>query len=125
MISISELPATVQNFGGVKVPDIPPVAPPLPNKSSPMEFPPIDLADMSFDFGDIEGMLTNGAEQPRPVTSGASVDTGQASMEVDMDMDVQDWLDSLVVPLNTKLHPDLSSQYKDKKNEINNWSHGV
>ena len=90
-----------------------------------MEFPPLDLADMSFDFGDIEGMLTNGAEPSRPVTSVGNVDTGQASMEVDMDMDVQDWLDSLVVPLNTKLHPDLSSQYKEKKNDINNWAHGV
>ena len=42
------------------------------------------------------------------------------------DVDVQDWLDSLVVPINSKLHPDLSTQYKEKKGEMNNWAgHGV
>ena len=46
-------------------------------------------------------------------------------MDVDMDMDVQDWLDSLVVPPNPKLHSDLSHQFKDKKNDINTWTPGV
>ena len=121
---ILDLPESVQNFG-VKVPEKPPSPPPLPTKSSPM-FPTLDLADMSFDFGlgsEFEGMLD---------TSNGHLDTIQSqptsgpNMDVDMDIDnVQDWLDSLVVPLNSKLHPDLSSQYKDKKNEMNSWAHGV
>ena len=96
-------------------------------------FPTLDLADMSFDFGlgsEFDGMLdtsTNGhLDTSHPPPAVPTVAPAGPSMDVDMDIDnVQDWLDSLVVPLNSKLHPDLSSQYKDKKNEINNWAHGV
>ena len=123
---VSDLPESVQNLG-VKVPEKPPSPPPLPSKSSPNMFPQLDLADMSFDFGlgpDLEDMLdateTNNVD---PVVDQQR--TGNSNMDVDMDMDVQDWLDSLVVPLNTKLHPDLSSQYKEKKNDIKDWAHGV
>ena len=123
---VSDLPESVQNLG-VKVPEKPPSPPPLPSKSSPNMFPQLDLADMSFDFGlgpDLEDMLdATEANNVDPVVDQQR--TGNSNMDVDMDMDVQDWLDSLVVPLNTKLHPDLSSQYKEKKNDIKDWAHGV
>ena len=147
--SFSDLPESVQNFG-VKVPEKPPNPPPLPAKQSPTfhQFPQLDLAaDMSFDFGlgsELEGLLgtnnSNGAvgcegtiaasnnmscHAPGNVM-GNGVSGGQG-MDVDLedDVDVQDWLDSLVVPINSKLHPDLSSQYKEKKGEMSNWAHGV
>ena len=120
----SDLPESVQNFG-VKVPDKPPCPPPLPQKHSPMEFPQLDLADMSFDFGldnDFETMLE---AQEKKVNGVTKKHGDNPSMDVDMDMDVQDWLDSLVVPPNPKLHSDLSHQFKDKKNDINTWTPGV
>ena len=122
--SKSDLPESVQNFG-VKVPDKPPCPPPLPQKHSPMEFPQLDLADMSFDFGldnDFETMLE---AQEKKVNGVTKKHGDNPSMDVDMDMDVQDWLDSLVVPPNPKLHSDLSHQFKDKKNDINTWTPGV
>ena len=86
----------------------PPSPPPLPAKNSLMEFPQLDFADMSFDFGqvpDIPEMLETqnhdqAFNQPIP---------GEI-MEVDMNMDVpnydvQKWLDSLVVPVN-KIDPE-------------------
>ena len=88
-----------------------------------MEFPQLDLADMSFDFGldnDFESMLEAQEKKVNGVNKKVT-----PSMDVDMDMDVQDWLDSLVVPPNPKLHSDLSHQFKDKKNDINTWTHGV
>ena len=117
-----ELPESVQNFG-VKVPEKPPNPPPLPQKNSPMEFPQLDLADMSFDFGldnDFESMLMDQDKKMNGVNKKNTDD-----MDVDLDMDVQGWLDNLVVPPNPKLHSDLSHQLKDKKNDINAWSHGV
>ena len=65
-----------------------------------MEFPQLDFADMSFDFGQIPDLpdilSTQNPNQPNPPGD---------HMEVDMSMDVQDWLDSLVVPVN-KMDPD-------------------
>ena len=81
----------------------PPSPPPLPVKSSAMEFPQLDFADMSFDFGcvpDIPDMLASTNHQGG---YGQAVTGDQ--MEVDMNMDVQDWLDSLVVPVN-KMEPE-------------------
>ena len=43
-------------------------------------------------------------------------------MEVDMDMDVQDWLASLVLPLNTKTNTSQPSQTKEKEYQQNTWS---
>ena len=148
--TVSDLPESVQHFG-VKVPEKPPNPPPLPAKQSPTfhQFPQLDLAaDMSFDFGlgsELEGILGNnsnsGGEESTAVATSYSSSgpinvigsignisvNGIQGMDVDLedDVDVQDWLDSLVVPINTKLHPDLSSQYKEKKGEMNNWAHGV
>ena len=88
-----------------------------------MEFPQLDLADMSFDFGldnDFESMLEAQEKKVNGVNKKIT-----PSMDVDMDMDVQDWLDSLVVPPNPKLHSELSHQFKDKKHDINNWTPGV
>lgn len=102
---------------------------------------------MSFDFGlgsELEGLLGNsGNTVGEESTAGPNnyscsgptnvigsvgninVNGGQG-MDVDLeDNSVADWLDSLVVPINSKLHPDLSSQYKEKKGEMNNWAHGV
>ena len=68
-----------------------------------MEFPQLDFADMSFDFGqvpDIPEMLeTQNHDQAysQPIPGD--------NMEVDMNVDVQDWLDSLVVPVN-KMDPE-------------------
>ena len=78
---------------------------------------------MSFDFGldnDFESMLMDQDKKMNGVNKKNTDD-----MEVDLDMDVQGWLDNLVVPPNPKLHSDLSNQLKDKKNDINAWSHGV
>ena len=147
--TFSELPESVQHFG-VKVPEKPPNPPPLPAKQSPPvhQFPQLDLAaDMSFDFGlgsELEGILgtngDNGGEGstaatnsycPGPINVIGSIGNvninGGQGMDVDLedDVGVADWLDSLVVPINSKLHPDLSSQYKEKKSEMNNWAHGV
>ena len=104
---------------------------------------------MSFDFGlgsELEGILgnnsisigegstaaTNNYSCLGPTNVIGSIDNngvnGGQGMDVDLedDVDVQDWLDSLVVPINSKLHPDLSTQYKEKKGEMNNWAgHGV
>ena len=103
---------------------------------------------MSFDFGlgsELEGILGNNSNSVGEASTAASnnyscsgpinvigsvgnisVNGGQG-MDVDLEdnVDVADWLDSLVVPINSKLHPDLSSQYKEKKGEMNNWAHGV
>ena len=81
----------------------PPSPPPLPVKASSMEFPQLDFADMSFDFGqvpDIPDMLASGNHNGA-YKHAASGD----QMDVDMNMDVQDWLDSLVVPVN-KMDPE-------------------
>jgi len=77
----------------------PPSPPPLPVKNTSMEFPQLDFADISFDFGenpDISCMMLNQNQAQSNVAD---------NMEVDMNTDVQDWLDSLVVPLN-KMDPD-------------------
>ena len=76
----------------------PPSPPPLPARNCPLEFPQLDFSDMSFDFGqmpDIPEIL----ETPLQDKAFEEVKDGD-NMEVDMDMDVQDWLDSLVVPVN-------------------------
>merc|ERR1739848_983012 len=102
LLKSQDIPESVQNIG-VKVPEKPPSPPPLPLKNSPLEFPPLDLTDMSFDFGFSE--LPDMMEEEGQVSK-----TGEShsnNMEVDMDsMDVQDWLDSLVVPLNSKIQPE-------------------
>ena len=67
-----------------------------------MEFPQLDFADMSFDFGqipDLPDMLAVSTQNPNQANPPGD------HMEVDMSMDVQDWLDSLVVPVN-KMDPD-------------------
>ena len=87
---ISDLPDKKEN---------PPSPPPLPVKNTSMEFPQLDFADISFDFGenpDISCMMLNQNQAQSNVAD---------NMEVDMNTDVQDWLDSLVVPLN-KMDPD-------------------
>ena len=43
-------------------------------------------------------------------------------MEVDMDMDVQDWIDSLVLPLNTKTNTSQPGKNKEKEHQQNTWS---
>ena len=116
-----DIPESVQNIG-VKVPEKPPSPPPLPLKNSPLEFPPLDLTDMSFDFGlsELPDMMEEEGQVSKPGESHSS------NMEVDMDsMDVQDWLDSLVVPLNSKIQPEINAQYKDKKEEHAGWGQGV
>lgn len=75
-----------------------PPAPPLPLKNSPLEFPPLDLADMSFDFGQISELPTilPGGEE---AAYDSMVDSQLSLAEnMEVDMDVADWLDSLVVP---------------------------
>jgi hypothetical protein len=74
-----------------------PPAPPLPLKDSPLEFPPLDLADMSFDFGQLDSLPTI---LPGQEASYDSMVDSQLSLaeNMDVDMDVADWLDSLVVP---------------------------
>ena len=103
---------------------------------------------MSFDFGlgsELEGLLGNNSNSvgeestagpnnyscsgPTNVIGSVgniNVNGGQG-MDVDLEdnVDVADWLDSLVVPPNPKLHSDLSHQFKDKKNDINTWTPGV
>ena len=81
----------------------PPSPPPIPAKNSPMEFPQLDFADMSFDFGqvpDIPEMLGTQNQDQAYIQP-----TPSDNMEVDMNVDVQDWLDSLVVPVN-KMDPE-------------------
>ena len=68
-----------------------------------MEFPQLDFADMSFDFGqvpDIPEMLETQNQDQAHIQA-----TPSDNMEVDMNVDVQDWLDSLVVPVN-KMDPE-------------------
>ena len=81
----------------------PPSPPPIPAKNSPMEFPQLDFADMSFDFGqvpDIPEILGTQNQDQAYIQP-----TPSDNMEVDMNVDVQDWLDSLVVPVN-KMDPE-------------------
>jgi len=121
LLKSQDIPESVQNIG-VKVPEKPPSPPPLPLKNSPLEFPPLDLTDMSFDFGlsELPDMMEEEGQVSKPGDSHSS------NMEVDMDsMDVQDWLDSLVVPLNSKIQPEINAQYKDKKEEHAGWGQGV
>ena len=68
-----------------------------------MEFPQLDFADMSFDFGQVPDSpnILEAQNQDQTFNQGAPGD----HMEVDMKMDVQDWLDSLVVPVN-KMDPE-------------------
>lgn len=97
-----DLPTTVSN-SRPKSCKVPP-APPLPLKNSPMEFPQLDLADMNFDFGQLPDLpaIFPGTEEPvsNNSTYDNMVDTqlGMAEVAMDVDMDVADWLDSLVVP---------------------------
>ena len=68
-----------------------------------MEFPQLDFADISFDFGqvpDIPEMLGTQNQDQAYIQP-----TPSDNMEVDMNVDVQDWLDSLVVPVN-KMDPE-------------------
>ena len=68
-----------------------------------MEFPQLDFADMSSDFGqvpDIPEMLETQNQDQAYIQP-----TPSDNMEVDMNVDVQDWLDSLVVPVN-KMDPE-------------------
>ena len=68
-----------------------------------MEFPQLDFADMSFDFEQVPDLpnIPEAQNQGQTFNQGAPVDI----MEVEMNMDVQDWLDSLVVPVN-KMDPE-------------------
>ena len=132
MLYFSDLPESVKNYVE-KVPEnsktsTPPSPPPLPLKNSPMEFPQLDFADMSFDFGvmpDLPDMLHN-QENTNNFENLVENQTNTGDhMDVDMDMDVQDWLDSLVVPLNNKMNPDQPTQHKEKKYDQNSWTQGV
>ena len=68
-----------------------------------MEFPQLDFADMSFDFGQVPD-IPNILDSQSQFHTFNQRDPGD-HMEVDMKMDVQDWLDSLVVPVN-KMDPE-------------------
>ena len=92
-----------------------PPAPPLPLKNSPLEFPPLDLADMSFDFGQISELPTilPGGEE---AAYDSMVDSQLSLAEnMEVDMDVADWLDSLVVPTQGNQNQNLIS------NHIQRW----
>ena len=91
--------------------------------SDSIQFPQLDfnfdlLPDLSNMLQDkhIKGNVGNLVK-----THSSNVD----QMEVDMDMDVQDWLDSLVLPLNTKTNHGQPSQNKEKENQQNTWSKGL
>jgi len=88
--------------GGPRPCRVPP-APPLPLKNSPLEFPPLDLADMSFDFGQLPELPTLLPGQEEPNGSYDTMVDSQLSLaeNMEVDMDVADWLDSLVVPTQT------------------------
>merc|ERR1719273_2201414 len=64
-----------------------PPAPPLPLKNSPLEFPPLDLADMSFDFGQISELppILPGGEE---AAYDSMVDS-QLSLAENMEVDSQ------------------------------------
>ena len=99
---------------GPRVCKVPP-APPLPLKNSPLEFPPLDLADMSFDFGQISDLPTilPGGEE---AAIDSMVDSQLSLAEnMEVDMDVADWLDSLVVPTQGNQNQNLIS------NHIQRW----
>ena len=68
-----------------------------------MEFPQLDFADMSFDFEQVPDLpnILEAQNQGQIFSQGSPGD----HMEVEMKMDVQDWLDSLVVPVN-KMDPE-------------------
>ena len=68
-----------------------------------MEFPQLDFADTSFDFGQVPDIpnILDSQSQVHTFNQRAPGD----HMEVDMNMDVQDWLDSLVIPVN-KMDPE-------------------
>lgn len=88
-----------------------PPAPPLPLKNSPLEFPPLDLADMSFDFGQISDLPTilPGGEE---AAIDSMVDSQLSLAEnMEVDMDVADWLDSLVVPTQGNQNQNLISNH--------------
>ena len=88
-----------------------PPAPPLPLKNSPLEFPPLDLADMSFDFGQISDLPTilPGGEE---AAYDSMVDSQLSLAEnMEVDMDVADWLDSLVVPTQGNQNQNLISNH--------------
>ena len=96
-----------------------PPAPPLPLKNSPLEFPPLDLADMSFDFGQISDLPTilPGGEE---AAYDSMVDSQLSLAEnMEVDMDVADWLDSLVVPTQGNQNQNLIS------NHIQRWKRVV
>ena len=66
-------------------------------KSFPTQIPQLDFNfDLLPDFPD---MLPTKESKSNPSNTGEN-------MEVDFDMDVQDWLDSLVVHINNKINPD-------------------
>ena len=78
-----------------------PPAPPLPLKNSPLEFPQLDL-DSSFDFGqlpDLPAIMPGCEDGSLRDTYDSMVDNELSLAEnMDVDMDVADWLDSLVGP---------------------------
>jgi len=97
-----DLPTTISN-SRPKSCKVPP-APPLPLKNSPMEFPQLDLADMNFDFGQLPDLPAIFPGTEEVVSNNSTYDNivetqiGMSEVPMDVDMDVADWLDSLVVP---------------------------
>ena len=83
--------------------------------SDSIQFPQLDF---NFDLlPDFSNMLQ---DKNIKVNIGNLVKNQSSSvdqMEVDMDMDVQNWLDSLVLPLNTKTNHGQPSQNKEKLKE--------
>jgi hypothetical protein len=89
-------------------------------QNSSIQFPQLDF---NFDLlPDLSNMLQ---DKHIKVNVGNLVKTHSSNvdqMEVDMYMDVQDWLDSLVLPLNTKTNHGQPGQNKEKENQQNTWS---
>ena len=93
------------------------------HRDVPIQYPQLDFNfDLLPDFSNmlqdkhIKGNIGNLVKK-----HSSNVD----QMEVDMDMDVQDWLDSLVLPLNTKTNHGQPGQNKEKENQQNTWSKGL
>jgi hypothetical protein len=84
----------------------PPPPPPPPSKHPPMEFPPLDLADLSFDLSQLPELPLDSVT-PTDSSQESLQDSSQESCQdsfmddvmgesMDVDMDVADWLETIL-----------------------------
>ena len=86
----SAVPESVEHFGETENK--------LANPHQASQQRTVESNQLDFDFGLLPEFPTipNNITQP----------SGQVNMDVEFDLDVQEWLDSLVVPNNVKIIPD-------------------